>query len=261
MLVLETAVLGTFLALDLLLFFLFFEALLVPMYLLIGGWGGAAAHLRRDQVLPVHDGGLGVPPGRRSCSCTRRAAPGCSATATLDSASAGACCRSTTGRWLFLAFFVAFAVKVPLVPLHTWLPDAHTEAPTAGLGPPGRAAAEGRDVRADPVQPGALPGGVEVLRDVRRRHRGDRDHLRRRERADPDRHQAAGGVLVRLAPRLRRAGDVRVHPAGGHGGRAADGEPRSRDRRAVPARRDGLRADAHARPGRDGRARVAGCRG
>ncbi len=41
-------------------------------------------------------------------------------------------CRSTTARWLFLAFFVAFAVKVPLVPLHTWLPDAHTEAPTAG---------------------------------------------------------------------------------------------------------------------------------
>ena len=71
MLVLETAVIGTFVALDLLLFFLFFEALLVPMYLLIGGWGGERRDLRGRQVLPVHDGGLRVPAGRRSCSSTR----------------------------------------------------------------------------------------------------------------------------------------------------------------------------------------------
>ena len=139
---------------------------------------------------------------------------------------------------------------------------AHLAARRAHRGADGRlraacrAAAEGRDVRADPVQPRALPRGVEVLRDVRRRDRGDRDHLRGGERVDPDRHQAARRVLLRLAPRLRRAGRVRVHPAGRHRGRAPDGEPRPRDRRAVPARGDGLRADPHAGPRPDGRARV-----
>ena len=82
-LVLETAVIGTFVALDLLLFFLFFEAILVPMYLMIGGWGGQRRDLRRDQVLPVHDGGLSLPARRdpvpvraagraRACSATAR---------------------------------------------------------------------------------------------------------------------------------------------------------------------------------------------
>ena len=73
-------------------------------------------------------------------------------------------CRSTTARWLFLAFFVAFAVKVPLFPLHTWLPDAHTEAPTAGSVLLAGVLLKVGDVRADPVQPAAVPGGVEVLR-------------------------------------------------------------------------------------------------
>ena len=129
MLVLETAVVGTFVALDLLLFFLFFEGLLVPMYLLIGGWGGrrriyaaikfflftmAGSAFLLVAILFLYAQGDGA--GFRYDTM-------------LQVASA---LPVTTGRWLFLAFFVAFAVKVPLVPLHTWLPDAHTEAPTAG---------------------------------------------------------------------------------------------------------------------------------
>jgi NADH-quinone oxidoreductase subunit M len=129
-LALETAVIGTFVALDLLLFFLFFEALLVPMYLLIGGWGGerriyaaikfflftmagSAFLLVAILFLYAQQGGTKL----------------FGYTAMMDAASG---LPVTTARWLFLAFFVAFAVKVPLVPLHTWLPDAHTEAPTAG---------------------------------------------------------------------------------------------------------------------------------
>jgi NADH-quinone oxidoreductase subunit M len=130
-LVLETAMIGSFLALDLLLFFLFFEALLFPMYLIIGGWGserrvyaavkfflftmaGSAFLLVAILFLYFKAGSqLGEP--------------------TFDvTQMAGLSLATTTGRWLFLAFFVAFAVKVPLFPLHTWLPDAHTEAPTAG---------------------------------------------------------------------------------------------------------------------------------
>ena len=166
-----------------------------------------------------------------------------------------------TARWLFLGFFVAFAVKVPLVPLHTWLPDAHTEAPTAGLGPARRRPAEGRHLRADPVQPGAVPRGLPVLRDLRLGPRGDRDRVRRRVRADPDRREAARRLLLGVAPRVRGAGHVRVHAAGRDRQRRADGEPRARDRRAVPARGHDLRAHAHPAPGRDGWARHARCRG
>jgi NADH-quinone oxidoreductase subunit M len=130
-LVLETAMIGSFLALDLLLFFLFFEALLFPMYLIIGGWGserrvyaavkfflftmaGSAFLLVAILFLYFRAGSqLDTP--------------------TFDvTQMAGLSLSASTGRWLFLAFFVAFAVKVPLFPLHTWLPDAHTEAPTAG---------------------------------------------------------------------------------------------------------------------------------
>jgi NADH-quinone oxidoreductase subunit M len=130
-LALETATIGAFLALDLLLFFLFFEALLFPMYLLIGIWGygrrvyaavkfflftmfGSAFLLVAILVLYRASGALPDGP-------------------TFDvRALAGLDLPATTARWLFAAFFVAFAVKVPLFPLHTWLPDAHTEAPTAG---------------------------------------------------------------------------------------------------------------------------------
>lgn len=132
MLLLEAGVMGSFLSLDLFVFFVFFEIVLVPMYFLIGGWGYdqriyaavkffiytmagsafllvgivATAFLARertgeltfDVVRIVEAGGFGV----------------------------------AEGRWLFVAFMVAFAVKVPLFPLHTWLPDAHTQAPTGG---------------------------------------------------------------------------------------------------------------------------------
>ncbi|MGH2658180.1 MAG: NADH-quinone oxidoreductase subunit M [Actinomycetota bacterium] len=131
MLFLETGMIGTFLALDLLLFFLFFEAILFPMYLIIGAWGGerrvyaavkfflytmfgSAFLLVAILFLYARSGSL--PDG-----------PTFDLRQLVDlGLTAGA------GRWLFLGFFIAFAVKVPLFPLHTWLPDAHTEAPTAG---------------------------------------------------------------------------------------------------------------------------------
>jgi NADH-quinone oxidoreductase subunit M len=131
MLVLETGMIGTFLALDLVLFFLFFEAILFPMYLIIGVWGGdrriyaavkfflytmfgSAFLLVAILVLYAKSGSLPAGPTFDVRQLAHLPlAPG-------------------TARWLFLAFFVAFAVKVPIFPLHTWLPDAHTEAPTAG---------------------------------------------------------------------------------------------------------------------------------
>src|SRR6476660_1052940 len=131
MLLLETGMLGAFVALDLFLFYVFWEVMLVPMYFLIGVWGGtrriyaalkfvvytmtgsllmlvaiiylATRHAQVEQaltfdVLKLYD--LRLPFDQQL--------------------------------WLFLAFALSFAIKVPLFPLHTWLPDAHVEAPTAG---------------------------------------------------------------------------------------------------------------------------------
>jgi NADH-quinone oxidoreductase subunit M len=126
LLVLEVGILGTFLALDLVLFFIFFEVVLLPMYAVIAGWGGenrrAAA---RKFVLYTLFGSvlllLGV--------FTVVVAAG---TGDLMALAGGLGLSRNAQYAAFLLFAVAFAVKAPLWPLHTWLPDAHTEAPTVG---------------------------------------------------------------------------------------------------------------------------------
>ena len=126
-LALETTVLGVFLATDLLAFYVFFEASLVPMYFIIGIWGGRNRRYAAVKFfLYTLLGGLLM---LVAILGVYAATPGASFAyadalrATIDPG---------TQRWLFLAFFVAFAVKVPIFPVHTWLPDAHTEAPTGG---------------------------------------------------------------------------------------------------------------------------------
>jgi NADH-quinone oxidoreductase subunit M len=124
-LVLETLMVGTFVALDLVLFYLFFEGGLIPMFLIIGVWGGPrrvyasfkfflytllGSVLMLLAIMALYwDGGTtdipmllhhGFPPNLQ--------------------------------KWAWLAFFASFAVKMPMWPVHTWLPDAHVEAPTAG---------------------------------------------------------------------------------------------------------------------------------
>ncbi|MGJ5815131.1 complex I subunit 4 family protein [Paludibaculum fermentans] len=124
-------VLGVFVALDLFLFFVFWEVSLVPMYFLVGIWGherriyaavkfflytmaGSALMFIAIVYLYNKSGTFDIP-------------------LLMDMMAKGRLTlTSTEGCWLFLAFFLAFAIKVPLFPLHTWLPDAHGEAPTAG---------------------------------------------------------------------------------------------------------------------------------
>ncbi|BCJ44245.1 NADH-quinone oxidoreductase subunit M [Actinoplanes ianthinogenes] len=126
LLILEVGVLGTFLALDLILFFVFFEVVLLPMYAVIAGWGGenrrAAA---RKFVLYTLFGSvlllLGV------VLVVTKAGTG-----DLVALTGAAELSRTTQCVAFALLAVAFAVKAPLWPLHTWLPDAHTEAPTVG---------------------------------------------------------------------------------------------------------------------------------
>ncbi|MFC4166550.1 NADH-quinone oxidoreductase subunit M [Teichococcus aestuarii] len=124
-LVLETMMVGMFASLDVVMFYIFFEGVLIPMFLIIGVWGGArrvyAAYklflytllgsllmLLAMLVLWYQAGTTSIP-----AIFELTIAP-------------------STQMWLFLAFFASFAVKVPMWPVHTWLPDAHVEAPTAG---------------------------------------------------------------------------------------------------------------------------------
>jgi NADH-quinone oxidoreductase subunit M len=130
MLALETAVLGSFLALDLLLFFLFFEAILVPMYLLIGGWGGERRVYAAVKFFLYTMAGSAFLLVATLFLASK--APGGFSFDIRPLQAVATTLPVATARWLFLGFFVAFAVKVPVFPLHTWLPDAHTEAPTAG---------------------------------------------------------------------------------------------------------------------------------
>jgi NADH-quinone oxidoreductase subunit M len=129
LLALEASLIGVFLALDLVLFYLFFEIMLVPMYALIGIWGGANRRYAAIKFfLYTLIGGflmlvailyLYFQPGG-----------GTFAYEPLVEVAKGL--SSTEQLLLFGCFFAAFAIKVPLFPFHTWLPDAHTEAPTAG---------------------------------------------------------------------------------------------------------------------------------
>ena len=131
LLVLETGMLGVFVSMDLFLFYLFWEIQLIPMYFIIGLWGGArrvyaaikfflftfaGSVLMLVAILAIvwwnakNGGGLTFD----ILTLQQVGFPG------------------TVAAWAFAAFFIAFAIKVPMFPVHTWLPDAHTEAPTAG---------------------------------------------------------------------------------------------------------------------------------
>ncbi|MBF0275818.1 MAG: NADH-quinone oxidoreductase subunit M [Nitrospinae bacterium] len=131
MMVLLTGMLGTFLAFDLVLFFIFWEAMLIPMYFMIGIWGGPKrVYSAIKFFLYTMSGSLLMliailflvflnvqQTGELTFNLLKLYDTSMSHTVQI---------------WLFLAFFLAFAIKVPMFPFHTWLPDAHVEAPTAG---------------------------------------------------------------------------------------------------------------------------------
>ena len=133
MLLLETGMLGVFVALDLVLFYLFWEGMLIPMYFLIGVWGGPSRiYATVKFFLYTMAGGVLMLVGIISLYYLHGGQPGAVFTFDLLKISAELKLPFATQAWLFLAFAVAFAIKVPMFPFHTWLPDAHVEAPTAG---------------------------------------------------------------------------------------------------------------------------------
>ena len=133
LLVLEAGVMGVFLALDLFAFFVFFEIVLVPMYFLIGQWGhGARAYAATKFFVYTMFGSAFMLVGILATAFLTAAETGNAVSFDLVYLAEEQALATTTARWIFLSFAVAFAVKVPLFPVHTWLPDAHTNAPTAG---------------------------------------------------------------------------------------------------------------------------------
>jgi NADH-quinone oxidoreductase subunit M len=139
LLALETGMMGVFASLDLILFFVFWEIMLIPMYFLIGIWGherriyasikfvlftmvGSALMLVGIIYLYTVTNSFDLPSILNNVVVNAQVP----ASALIHPLT------QTEERWLFLAFFIAFAIKVPVFPFHTWLPDAHVEAPTAG---------------------------------------------------------------------------------------------------------------------------------
>ena len=131
MLILEVAMVGTFMAADLFLFYVFWELMLIPMYLLIGIWGGQRRlYASIKFVLYTMVGSLLMLATIFYVYAKYGAVTG-TYTTDLDKLSL-LVLPHTAQVWCFAAFALAFAIKVPMFPLHTWLPDAHVEAPTAG---------------------------------------------------------------------------------------------------------------------------------
>src|SRR5213078_3629151 len=134
---LETGMIGVFASLDFFLFYVFWEVMLVPMYFLIGVWGGERRiYAAMKFVLYTMIGSVLMLVAIIALYFMHGDATGIFTFSYPQIQSALASGRMVLAPsmelWLFLAFFLAFAVKVPLFPFHTWLPDAHVEAPTAG---------------------------------------------------------------------------------------------------------------------------------
>src|SRR5262249_28628251 len=137
MLLLETGMIGVFASLDLFLFYVFWEVVLIPMYFLIGMWGGERRiYAATKFVLYTMVGSVLMLVAILAIYYIHG-----NATQQFTFSYPTILASLTSNRlivnpamemWLFLAFFLAFAIKVPLFPFHTWLPDAHVEAPTAG---------------------------------------------------------------------------------------------------------------------------------
>ena len=135
MLFLETGMIGVFCSLDMFLFYIFWEAMLIPMYFLIGVWGGprriyaavkffiytmVGSVLMLVAIIYLYLHGMDAVSGERTFDLLRL----------MENAPQSFLPQAQM--WLFAAFALAFAIKVPMFPFHTWLPDAHVEAPTAG---------------------------------------------------------------------------------------------------------------------------------
>lgn len=129
MLILQTGMAGTFIARDLVLFFVFFELVLLPMYFMIGVWGGENRQYASLKFFLYTMFGSALMLVAFLALFFKTGAESFSIAYLIQE---GASISKNTQIWIFAGMFIGFAVKVPMFPFHTWLPDAHTQAPTQG---------------------------------------------------------------------------------------------------------------------------------
>ena len=200
--------LGVFMALDLFLFYVMWEVMLVPMYFIVGIWGGERRiYASLKFFIYTMVGSLLMLVGILYLGSISRATTvhgivtWCRTSRTTAVARHRAVHAAAARSGCFGAFFLAFAVKVPMFPFHTWLPDAHVEAPTAGSVVLASDHAEARHVRLPPPRRAALPERRDEPDGAHGhpRARGDRHRLRRARVARAARLQEARRLLARSA--------------------------------------------------------------
>ena len=247
MLLLETAMLGVFAALDLFLFYVFWDFVLIPMYFLIGVWGyDRRIYAAVKFILYTMAGSVLMLVAIIGLSWMHQPATGDYSFDLLKLYSSTF--PSNTQYWFFLAFALAFAIKVPLFPFHTWLPDAHVEAPTPGsvilAGVMLKMGGYGLIRFAFPLFPEAALYFAPI---ARASLVGDRHRLRRAGGDGAAGHEEAGGLFVGQPHGLRRARHRGDEPAGRAGRGLPDAGARRQHRRAVLPRRDAVGSPPHAR--------------
>ena len=252
-LVLETLMIGVFASLDLVLFYLFFEAGLIPMFLIIGIWGG------KRRIYASFKFFLYTLLGSLLMLVAIMAMYWDAGTTDIPTLLAH---KFPHGMqfWLWLAFFASFAVKMPMWPVHTWLPDAHVEAPTAGSVILAAILLKMGGYGFIRFSIPMFPDASALFRAVRIRAVGHRHRLHLAGGADAGGHEEAHRLLVGSAYGLRHHGPVHADRPGHPGRDVPDGEPRHRVGRALPLRRRGLRPHAHPRDRGLWRPRVDRCR-
>ena len=229
---------GSFAAQDLFLFYIFFEGGLIPMYLIIGIWGGA------ERIKASYKFFLYTLFGSVLMLIAMLYMAGTAHTTSIPALMAYDF-PPEAQTLLFLAFLASFAVKLPMWPVHTWLPDAHVQAPTAGsvilAGVLLKLGGYGFIRFSLPM----FPRGLGAVHPADVRPVGDRGRLHQPRRAGAARHEEADRLFVGRAHGVRDLRPVRDEPAGDRGRDAGDARPRPRVRRALPLRRRGLRPAAH----------------
>jgi NADH-quinone oxidoreductase subunit M len=208
MLVLETFMVGVFAATDVFLFYVFFEAMLIPVYFLIGQFGGPRRQYAAIKFLLFSlAGGLIMLAAVIALYIQGPAAPTAS-----SSEAHGVCPRlSRPQKWMFLGFFIAFAVKAPMWPVHTWLPGRRLPSPARHRDVARRCARQGRHLRDDPLLPRALPGASKWATPVVIVLAHRLDHLRRPPGHRPEGPHAPDRLHLDQPLRLHRLGHLRPH--------------------------------------------------
>ena len=230
-LVLETLMIGVFCALDLVLFYLFFEAGLIPMFLIIGIWGGAR------RVYASFKFFLYTLLGSVLMLLAIIYMYWTSGTTDIAVLLANPGFTPEAQTWLWLAFFASFAVKMPMWPVHTWLPDAHVEAPTAGSVILAAILLKMGGYGFLRFSLPMFPDAIRLFPELRLHALDHRHHLHLAGGADAGGHEEADRLFLRRPHGLRHHGHLLHEPPGHRRRDVPDDQPRPGLGRALPLRR------------------------